>query len=296
LNTIADDILDVAHIGCTVSDLDDTKIFLKSFLSEREFHTQFIDKPYLSGVIGFPECAIQMGFTDFGSNGGILELLDYKNPRSELVDFTLDRPGTGYLDFTVTDIKKHTEQMILSGASLINTSDASIITLNKSSKNDNLEKKYFFKTPTGILIAINEDKSISSLRLTSTGFYVIEIAPLLKFFARLGYTFISDKKSENNNSVILKNKGAGPYLVLHECAAPPEGEIQIESNMTGNIHICVRVKDIDCIFDKMISMGATPTGKPTNITAGVNEGTRAGYITIPDGIKLELFQGKNTQL
>ncbi len=59
----------------------------------------------------------------------------------------------------------------------------------------------------------------------------------------------------------------------------------------ANVHICIEVEDIDSMWNRAVTSGATPVSPgPVDITAGPNKGVRAGYLRDPDGITLELFQ------
>jgi len=59
----------------------------------------------------------------------------------------------------------------------------------------------------------------------------------------------------------------------------------------GNVHICLRVTDIEGVWQRAIDSGATPTSPgPVEITVGPNQGARACYLRDPNGITIELFQ------
>ena len=60
----------------------------------------------------------------------------------------------------------------------------------------------------------------------------------------------------------------------------------------GNVHICLAVSDADAEWKAAVDLGAravNPAG-PVSIDAGPNEGARACYLRIHDGVSLELFQ------
>lgn len=59
----------------------------------------------------------------------------------------------------------------------------------------------------------------------------------------------------------------------------------------GNVHIALRVDDIDAAWQRVIAAGGSPRSpEPTLVTSGPNTGARAGYVRDLDGISLELFQ------
>jgi catechol 2,3-dioxygenase-like lactoylglutathione lyase family enzyme len=60
----------------------------------------------------------------------------------------------------------------------------------------------------------------------------------------------------------------------------------------GNVHLCLAVGDADGVWRHAVACGAraiVPEG-PVSIDAGPNEGAKAAYLRIHDGITLELFQ------
>ena len=59
----------------------------------------------------------------------------------------------------------------------------------------------------------------------------------------------------------------------------------------GNVHICLRVSDIDLMWQRAIDAGASPTSPaPIEITEGPNRGAKSCYLRDPDGITVELLQ------
>ena len=75
------------------------------------------------------------------------------------------------------------------------------------------------------------------------------------------------------------------YLVDDKTPNPPE------TANPGNVHICLETDDIEVMWERAISCGATPVSPgPVEITAGPNTGVRGCYLRDPDGITLELFR------
>jgi catechol 2,3-dioxygenase-like lactoylglutathione lyase family enzyme len=60
----------------------------------------------------------------------------------------------------------------------------------------------------------------------------------------------------------------------------------------GNVHLCLAVDDADEAWRAAVAAGARPVNPsgPVTIDAGPNEGARAAYLRVHDGISLELFQ------
>ena len=60
----------------------------------------------------------------------------------------------------------------------------------------------------------------------------------------------------------------------------------------GNVHLCLLVDDAHAVWDDAVRCGATPVVPegPVSVDGGPNQGARASYLRIHDGITLELFQ------
>lgn len=60
----------------------------------------------------------------------------------------------------------------------------------------------------------------------------------------------------------------------------------------GNVHLCLRVDDARAWWERAVALGARPVVPegPVDVDSGPNQGARASYLRIHDGITLELFQ------
>ena len=60
----------------------------------------------------------------------------------------------------------------------------------------------------------------------------------------------------------------------------------------GNVHLCLKVDDARAAWDRAVAAGARPLVPegPVDVDGGPNQGARASYLRIHDGISLELFQ------
>ena len=58
----------------------------------------------------------------------------------------------------------------------------------------------------------------------------------------------------------------------------------------GNVHVCLRVSDIDAAHAHAVAAGATPvSAEPIEVRAGPYAGTRLACLRDPDGVTLELL-------
>lgn len=76
------------------------------------------------------------------------------------------------------------------------------------------------------------------------------------------------------------------YLVDDREQLPPE------TANPGNLHLCLAVDDAQATWARACACGASPVLQdgPVTIDAGPNQGARASYLRVHDGITLELFQ------
>lgn len=60
----------------------------------------------------------------------------------------------------------------------------------------------------------------------------------------------------------------------------------------GNVHLCLEVEDAGAAWERAVAAGARPLVPegPIDVDGGPNQGARAAYLRIHDGISLELFQ------
>lgn len=59
----------------------------------------------------------------------------------------------------------------------------------------------------------------------------------------------------------------------------------------GNVHVCLRVDDMDTAHRHAIACGARPVSDaPIEIPTGPKAGTRIAYVREPNGVTIELFQ------
>jgi len=65
-----------------------------------------------------------------------------------------------------------------------------------------------------------------------------------------------------------------------------------ETANPGNVHVCLRVSDIDAAWARAVTAGARPVNPdgPVEVDGGPNRGARACYLRIHDDISVELFQ------
>jgi catechol 2,3-dioxygenase-like lactoylglutathione lyase family enzyme len=59
----------------------------------------------------------------------------------------------------------------------------------------------------------------------------------------------------------------------------------------GNVHVCLRVDDMDAAHARAVACGARPVSeRPIDVAAGPRAGTRLAYLRDPEGVTIELVQ------
>lgn len=59
----------------------------------------------------------------------------------------------------------------------------------------------------------------------------------------------------------------------------------------GNVHVCLRVDDMDTAHAHAVACGARPVSeRPIEVMAGPQAGRRLAYLRDPDGVTIELVQ------
>jgi catechol 2,3-dioxygenase-like lactoylglutathione lyase family enzyme len=59
----------------------------------------------------------------------------------------------------------------------------------------------------------------------------------------------------------------------------------------GNVHVCLRVDDMDAAHAHAVACGARPVSeRPIDVAAGPRAGARLAYLRDPDGVTIELVQ------
>ena len=59
----------------------------------------------------------------------------------------------------------------------------------------------------------------------------------------------------------------------------------------GNVHVCLRVDDMDAAHAHAVACGARPVSeRPIDVEAGPKAGARLAYLRGPDGVTIELVQ------
>jgi catechol 2,3-dioxygenase-like lactoylglutathione lyase family enzyme len=77
------------------------------------------------------------------------------------------------------------------------------------------------------------------------------------------------------------------FIQYVEGAAPggPTGP-----NAPSAAHVCFEVSDIEATWKRLLAAGASAQGEIADVSSGVMQGVRAGYLRDPNGIIIELVE------
>ena len=93
----------VAHVGFTVSDLDRSVAFYSALLGQGPHFRRRYDEPYISEIIGYPGCSLEIALFRLPGTEVELELLRYYEPPPGRVDLETYNAGNAHLCLTVDD-------------------------------------------------------------------------------------------------------------------------------------------------------------------------------------------------
>ena len=88
----------------------------------------------------------------------------------------------------------------------------------------------------------------------------------------------------------------GIALELLQYLEPVEASNDPSTARPGNVHICLRVEDIEAAHAHALAAGAMRVSpEPLDITRGPRAGSRIVCVRAPDGVTIELFTPRATE-
>jgi lactoylglutathione lyase len=88
----------------------------------------------------------------------------------------------------------------------------------------------------------------------------------------------------------LKLPGTETRLELLEYQNVPRQQVHLHRSNPGNAHICLALKDLDQLYDRLKSAGVDFVSAPVVSTGGHYKGSKTVYLHDPDGISLQLME------
>ena len=93
----------VVHVGFTVADLDRSVAFYSALLGEGPHFRRRYDEPYISDIIGYADCSLEIALFRLPGTDVELELLRYYEPPPGRVDLETYNAGNAHLCLSVDD-------------------------------------------------------------------------------------------------------------------------------------------------------------------------------------------------
>ena len=113
-------IINKRHTGLVVHNLDDSVKFYEG-LGLKVWNRQVETGDFISKVVGIKNAEVETAKLKI-PDGSLLELLEYKSPKTKKINFLYpsDRHGCSHVSFTVKDINKTSELIENLGGSIVN--------------------------------------------------------------------------------------------------------------------------------------------------------------------------------
>jgi catechol 2,3-dioxygenase-like lactoylglutathione lyase family enzyme len=298
----------LAHVGCSVSDLDEAMRFYNEHMGIEHGRTQLSDQPYLSDVNGLPDCRIRIGFALIEGDSTPLEVLQYLNPRGQPTGAAFGRPGSPHLCWQVDDLD----------AALDRLQHAGLTALGRPRRIEHGlwsgASGAYLRGPGGVLTELMAKPGSTGQgrlqRMHHVGYQVTSLEVGLSFMvdilgfkleSRSSYddTYYASSAGERQaqlRSAFLTFPGSSCQLELLEFRSPDATSADMANYNIGAMHCCFMVDDIHATREAMMAQGVEFVGPPAEVTAGVNKGAFAIYFIGPDGLRFELFQGRATSV
>ncbi len=91
------------HVGFTVADMDRSVAFYSALLGVEPYFRRYFDDPFVSSIVGYPNCKMEVAGFCLPGTEMELELLRYHEPAPGRVDMETYNVGNGHLCFQVED-------------------------------------------------------------------------------------------------------------------------------------------------------------------------------------------------
>lgn len=140
--------------------------------------------------------------------------------------------------------------------------------------------------------------------LDHVGFTVSDLDRALSFYRDLlGFELLWERAYEEEyvrslvaypglrlRCAYLKLPGTTVRLELLEYQMVPRVTVDMHLANPGNAHLCLKVDDIDALYDRLTAAGVKSLSSPVTSTAGFYKGSKTVYVRDPDGISLQLVE------
>ena len=108
-------IKNIEHIGYTTASIQRTLDLLIHCFGIDNCIRQYNNKPYVSGVTGFKDCAVHVAFLKAHQRDIALEILEYDHPKGERMNCNLDAPGAAHICYETDNLDALIQKMAANG-------------------------------------------------------------------------------------------------------------------------------------------------------------------------------------
>ncbi|WP_343247620.1 VOC family protein [Diplocloster hominis] len=283
----------IAHVGCLVKDRDATIEFLDRVLGIHHHKSHFIDYEENSRIMGIPDSVMKIGFAKEENRDIILEMIEYVKPSQPPMVNNLRTIGASMISFLVPSISEILKKCV---------GEKEKIVLEESEYTGGpfpgcrhaillYDNFLYFE-----LVEAVENRS-NRTRVCKISYLVREIEPHVEFYKQFGLEDAGSYRKDLGGGralegTVLKNQESDFYVELLKNRTDDLQQIEFTTGSLGLAHVCYHVEGISDFYQELIGRDVEFTDAPVTLRAGLNTGAKATYMTAPDNIKIEIYEGR----
>src|SRR5689334_8405644 len=104
------------HTSFTVSNLDEAERFFIELFRMKRIGGGLYDFDYIKRQVGYPDAKLKIAVLAFANgSAGLVELIEYVQPRGTASDTATNRPGNAHLCFLVEDMDAEYRRLSAAG-------------------------------------------------------------------------------------------------------------------------------------------------------------------------------------
>ena len=160
------------HTSFTVSNVEEAEQFFVGLFSMKRIGGGLYDFDYVRRQVGYPDAKLKIAVLAFGDppdrGRGVLELVEYLQPRGAAADTATNRPGNAHLCFLVEDLESEYQRLRAAGVRFKSTPNEVTFGVNKGAKAvyfngpDNIALE-LLQPPPAVPNAENEPRKLSGM-------------------------------------------------------------------------------------------------------------------------------------
>ena len=140
------------HVGFTVADMDRSVAFYSALLDDQPYFRRVFDEEFVSQIVGYPRCKMEVVGFNLPGTDMELELLHYHRPSPGRVDMETYNVGNGHLCLEIDDWDAAYERLQGLGAEFRHP-EAALISLPGPFRG---ARNVYLRDPDGITIELTQ--------------------------------------------------------------------------------------------------------------------------------------------